>query len=90
MKPNYQNWVPKRMVTGFFAGAGAAALLFVVFGATGLILHGTARVVCAIVLGLLTLVLLAAAVWMLLLHRALTTTGSGSSPEPSWKASPIM
>ena len=75
MKPNYQNWVPKKMVTGFFVGAGAAMLLFVLFGLTSLILHGTARVVCAIVLGLLTLVLLAAAVWMLLLHRTFDYNG---------------
>ena len=75
MKPNYQNWVPKKMVTGFFVGAGAALLLFVLFGATGLILHGTARVICAIVLGLLTLVLLTAAVWMLLLYRTFDYDG---------------
>ena len=75
MKPNYQNWVPKKMVTGFFVGAGAALLLFVLFGATGLILHGTARVICAIVLGLLTLVLLGLAVWMLLLHRSFDYDG---------------
>ena len=33
MKPNYQNWVPKKMVVGLFAGVGAALLLFVLFGA---------------------------------------------------------
>ena len=75
MKPNYQNWVPKKMVVGFFAGAGAALLLFVLFGLTGLILHGTARVICAIVLGLMTLLLLGLALWMLLLHRSFDYDG---------------
>ena len=75
MKPNYQNWVPKKMVVGLFAGAGAALVLFAFFGATGLILHGTARVICAVVLGLLTLALLGFAVWMLLLNRAFDYNG---------------
>ena len=75
MKPNYENWVPKKMVVGLFAGAAVALLLFILFGATGLILHGTARMICAVVLGLLTLVLLVFAVWMLLMHRAFDYNG---------------
>ena len=64
MKPDYKNWVPKGMVNGLAAGAVAAAVLFVLFGATDWILHGTARLICAVVLGVGTLVLLFFTVWM--------------------------
>ena len=69
MKPDYKNWVPKSMVAGLFAGTAAAFGLFLVFGATGLILHGRPRLICAMILGAGTLVLLFFAIWMLILHR---------------------
>ncbi len=75
MKPDYKNWVPKGMVGGFVAGTALALVLFVLFGATGLILHGTARLVCAIVLGLGTLVLLCMSVWMGALYRTFDYNG---------------
>ena len=75
MKPDYQNWVPKPMVAGLWAGTAIAFILFVLFGATGLILHGTARLVCALVLGIGTLVLLFFSVWMTSLYRAFDYDG---------------
>ena len=51
MKPDYKNWVPKSMVTGLFSGAAAAFGLFLAFGATGLILRGRPRLICAWILG---------------------------------------
>ncbi|WP_130838723.1 class I SAM-dependent methyltransferase [Lachnoclostridium sp. Marseille-P6806] len=69
MKPDYKNWVPEGMLKGLFAGTALTFILFLLFGATGLILHGTARFICALVLGVGTLVLLFFAVWMTVLYR---------------------
>lgn len=68
MNPDYQNWVPKPMVMGLWAGTAIALVLFILFGVTGIILHGTARLVCALVLGIGTLALLFFSVWMTSLH----------------------
>ncbi len=75
MKPDYKNWVPESMVAGLIAGTLLAAALFVLLGATGLILHGTARVICAIVFGAGTLVLLFFAVWMTALYMTFDYDG---------------
>ena len=75
MKPDYKNWVPKSMVTGLSAAAGAAFVLFILLGAGGWILHGPARLVCALVFGIGTPVLLFFAVWMGILHRAFDYNG---------------
>ena len=75
MKPDYKNWVPKGMVNGLIAGTVAACVLFVLFGATDWIAHGTARVICAIVFSAGTLALLFFAVWMGLLYRAFDYNG---------------
>ncbi len=75
MKPDYKNWVPKSMVNGLIAGTVLAFGLFILFGVTGLILHGIPRLICAIVLGLGTLVLLFFAVWMAVLHRTFDYNG---------------
>ncbi len=75
MKPNYQNWVPTSMVTGLWAGTSAALVLFVLFGATGLILHGTGRLICGILFGVGTLILLFFALWMTILYRTFDYDG---------------
>ena len=75
MKADYKNWVPKSMIYELAAGTILAFILFFLFGATGLILHGPARLICAIVLGLGTMVLLASTVWMTILHRLFDYNG---------------
>ncbi len=75
MKPDYKNWVPESMVYGLAGGTLAVFLLFLLFGATGAILHGTPRVICGILFGIGTLVLLFFAVWMHTLHRAFDYNG---------------
>ena len=75
MKADYKNWVPKSMVIELIAGTILVFILFLLFGATGLILHGAARIICAIVLGLGTLVLLFFAVWMGVLHNIFDYNG---------------
>ena len=75
MKPDYKNWVPKSMVNGFRGGTFLAFALFLLFGATELILHGTARLICALVFGIGTLALLVSSVWMTVLHRTFDYNG---------------
>ena len=58
MKPDYKNWVPKSMVYGLACGTVAAFILFLLLGATGTIFHGTPRLICGIIFGICTLVLL--------------------------------
>ncbi len=75
MKPDYRNWVPNNMLAGLWAGFAIMLILFVLLGATGLILHGTARLILAIVLGVAALVFLFYAIWMTSLHRAFDYNG---------------
>ncbi len=75
MKPDYKNWVPKSMVCGLVCGTLAAFLLFLLFGATGLVLQGTPRMICGILFGIGTLVLLFLAVWMGTLYRCFDYNG---------------
>ncbi len=76
MKADYKNWVPKGMVNGLIAGTVIVFVLFVLFGATDWILHGTARLICAIILGIGTLVLLFFTVWMGSLYRTFDYNGN--------------
>ena len=75
MKPDYKNWVPKSMVYGLAGGTVIAFLAFMLLGATGTIFHGTPRLVCGIVLGIGTLVLLFFTVWMGALHKTFDYNG---------------
>ena len=75
MNPDYKNWVPKSMVNGLAAGTALAFLLFVLFGATGIILKGTPRLILGIVFGLAILILLFFTVWMAILHRTFDYNG---------------
>jgi hypothetical protein len=75
MKPGYKNWVPKGMVYGLAGGTLATFAAFLILGATGIILHGTPRLVCGIIFGIGTLVLLFFAVWMGALHKTFDYNG---------------
>ncbi len=75
MKPDYKNWVPKGMVNGFWGGTALAFTLFLLLGATGWILRGTPRLICALVFGIGTLVLSGASVWMTVMHRTFDYNG---------------
>ena len=75
MKPDYKNWVPKNMVYGLAGGTLAALILFLLFGATGMILQGIPRLICGILFGIGTLVLLFFTIWMGALHRTFDYNG---------------
>ena len=82
MKPDYKNWVPKNMLYELAGGTVIAFLAFLLLGATGTILHGTPRLVCGIVFGIGTFVLLFFTVWMGALHRTFDYNGNPRSDEP--------
>ncbi|MCR5264210.1 MAG: class I SAM-dependent methyltransferase [Clostridiales bacterium] len=75
MRPDYKNWVPDGMVYGLAGSALAAFVLFLLFGATGVILRGIPRLICGIVFGAGALILTFFAVWMGALHRAFDYNG---------------
>lgn len=75
MKPDYKNWVPKSMVVELWCGVILALILFILFGATDLILHGTARLICGIILGIAVLVFLCFAIWTGILHKTFDHNG---------------
>ena len=72
MKPDYKNWMPKGMVTGFlavFLGCTLAAI------ACALCLTGTLKTGVTIVLTLAAVVFLALTIWSTLMHRAFDYNG---------------
>ena len=75
MKTDYKNWVPKSMVYGLAGGTIAALILFLLLGAADAILQGTPRLICGILFGIGTLVLLFFTVWMSSLHRTFDYNG---------------
>ncbi len=75
MRPDYKNWVPKSMVYGLAGGTAASLFLFLLLGATGTVLDGTPRLVCGILFGIGTLILLFFTVWMAALHRTFDYNG---------------
>jgi len=75
MKADYGNWVPKRMIAQLTAGFILLLVLFIVFGASGLVLHGAARVICAVILGIGTLVMLCMLIWMMNMRKTFDYNG---------------
>ena len=75
MKTNYKNWMPKGMIYGTAAGCAVCIVLFLVFGVSGLLAAGTLKTILTVIFLTGTVVLLLAAVWMWLLHRAFSYDG---------------
>ncbi len=75
MKPDYKNWMPRGMVLTATAVTAAFLLLLIVFGLTGL-LSGTLKTVLFVVFLLGTAAGLAVTVWMILMYRAFSYTGT--------------
>ncbi len=75
MKPDYKNWVPKSMVFELAGGTLSAFILFLLFGVSGAILNGTPRLICGILFGTGTMVLLFFTVWMGKMHTTFDYNG---------------
>ncbi len=75
MKPNYKNWMPKGMIWGTLAGCAVALVLFLVFGVSGLLEAGVLKTILKVVFLVLTIVLLLATMWMVIMYRAFSYNG---------------
>lgn len=75
MKPNYKNWMPKGVIWGTLAGCAVTLVLFLVFGVGGLLEAGVLKTVLKVVFLVLTIVLLLATMWMVIMYRAFSYNG---------------
>lgn len=57
-KADYKNWVPKRLLKAKIVESLVCLILFILFGASDLILQGRQRIIWGIILGLALLILL--------------------------------
>lgn len=69
-EPDYRNWVPKRMLKAKIIESLVCLILFILFGASGLILQGRQRIIWGLILGIGFLILLLITAWVTILYRA--------------------
>lgn len=73
MKPDYRNWVPKGMLVGFAAGLAAALMLLSI--SLFMLPAGLLRTILLAVSALAAVILLAATIWLTMMHRAFSYNG---------------
>lgn len=76
MKPAYKNWMPKGMVLATLYGTCACAVLFVLFGVSGILPEGSLKQVLFYVFLAAMIVMAAVTLWMFLMYRAFSYDGS--------------
>ena len=74
-KPDYKNWVPKRMLEAKIGESIVCLILFILFGASDLIFQGRQRIIWGLILGIGSLTLLLITVWVTILYRAFDYKG---------------
>lgn len=75
IKADYKNWVPKSLVKSLIFASLVAFILFIALGVSDLVFSGRTRLICALIFGLATLILIFFASWMGLLHRTFDYNG---------------
>ena len=75
IKADYKNWMPKRLLVAKIGETLASLILFVIFGASDLVLQGRPRLICGIILGLVCLILLFLTVWLSILYKSFDYKG---------------
>ena len=75
MRPDYKNWMPKGMIYAFAAGAGASALLCLLFACTGWLAGGALKTVLIVIFAVLTLIFCGLTIWSVLMYRAFDYNG---------------
>lgn len=75
MRPDYKNWMPRGMMMGMIAGAAAAGVLFILFGAAGIGVSGTPRLLLAILFGGAFVILSGVSAVCIMWYRAFSYTG---------------
>ncbi len=74
-KADYKNWVPESLLRNLILASLMAFVLFIVLGLSDFVFSGRTRLICAIILGLATLILIFFASWMRFLYRAFDYNG---------------
>ena len=75
IKADYKNWMPKRLLVAKICETLVSLVLFVIFGASDLVLQGRPRLICGIILGLVCLILLFLTVWLSILYKSFDYKG---------------
>ena len=75
IKADYKNWVPKSLVKSLIFTSLVAFILFIALGVSDLVFSGRTRLICALIFGLATLILIFFASWIGLLHRTFDYKG---------------
>ena len=75
IKANYKNWVPKSLLKNLIFASLVAFILFIALGVSDFVFSGRTRLICALIFGLATLILIFFASWMGLLHRTFDYNG---------------
>lgn len=74
-KPDYRNWVPVSLLRNFIVGTVITFILFIIFAGTDLVLSGTARIICEIILGIGVLIFLFFSIMLSFMYRAFDYRG---------------
>ena len=74
-KDDYKNWVPKRLLKAKIVESLVCLILFILFGASDLILQGRQRIICGIILGLALLILLFLSIMLSYMYRTFDYKG---------------
>ena len=74
-KPDYRNWVPKRMLKAKIIESLVCLILFILFGASDLILQGRQRIIWGLILGIGCLILILITAWVTILYKAFDYNG---------------
>ena len=75
IKADYKNWVPKKLLKAKIGESLICLILFILFGASDLILQGRPRLIWGLILGLLCLTLIVITVWLSILYRTFDYKG---------------
>ena len=75
IKADYKNWMPKRLLVAKICETLVSLILFIIFGASDLVLQGRPRLICGIILGLVCLILLFLTVWLSILYKSFDYKG---------------
>ena len=74
-KADYKNWVPKRLLKAKIVESLVCLILFILFGASDLILQGRQRIIWGIILGLALLILLFLSIMLSYMYRTFDYKG---------------
>ena len=75
VKADYKNWVPESLLRNLIFASLVVFILFIALGVSDFVFSGRTRLICALILGLASLILIFFASWMGLLHRTFDYNG---------------